>query len=256
MTITQFGWQGDVQLFDNSGDPLSGGKVYFFASGTSTAKDTYPTRDDAENLTNANANPVILDSAGRAEIWLTGQYKVRVDDANDVTLYTSDEIGESDTADAMDKGHVQGLVVTLDATGGDLSHDVNVTAGEARDDADSVDIVLTGEITKQIDAVWAVGDDAGGLDTGTVAVNTRYYVWLIQRTDTGVEDVLISTSSSAPTMPTNYDKKVLIGVGETDGSANWNWVADANRPVRVDADGDIISNMKLHDQALVAQVFS
>ena len=69
---------------------------------------------------------------------------------------------------------------------------------------------LTSSITKRLDAAWSVGSGGGGLDTGSIA-NTTYHVWLITRSDTGVVDVLFSTSASAPTMPANYDYKRRIG---------------------------------------------
>lgn len=59
--------------------PLVGGKVYFYAAGTSTPKDTYT---DEGGLT-ANTNPVILDGRGEADIWLgLGSYKVKVTDSD------------------------------------------------------------------------------------------------------------------------------------------------------------------------------
>jgi len=79
---------GQVQLFDDQGEVLAGGKVYFYEPGTTTAKDTYTT----SSLGTANANPVILDSAGRATIWLNGDYKVILKDSSDVTIYTEDNI--------------------------------------------------------------------------------------------------------------------------------------------------------------------
>ena len=242
-----------VALLDaTSTSPLNAGKVNFYQIGTSTRKDTYPTEDDAVAGTNANANPVVLDSAGRSQIWLDGQYKVVVTDSSDTTIQTIDEYGLSSTS-VFDKDHVAGMLITLDT---DTDHDVNVTAGEARDSADSEDLILSSEITKQIDASWSVGDNAGGLDTGTVANNTVYYIWLIKRTDTAVVDVLISTSSSGPTMPTSYDKKVVIGIGRTDGSANFVYVAGANRSVRIDAGGDVSSTVNHHDLAMVMEVFT
>ena len=54
-----------LQFFDNDGAALSGGKVYTYAAGTLTPKATYTT----EAGTVANANPIILDSAGRASIF-------------------------------------------------------------------------------------------------------------------------------------------------------------------------------------------
>ena len=223
MTITLY-MPPAVGLFDSSGDPLSGGLVNTYVSGTTDAKNSYPTQDDAAAQTNANANPVVLNARGQAQIWLDGVYKIVVTDSAGSTIQTVDEYGLVTDADVFDKEYLQGLEVTLDT---DTDHDVNVTAGEARDVSDTSDIILTGEITKRVDATWAVGDDNGGLDTGTVGATSIYYIWLIQRSDTDVEDVLISLSATAPTMPTSYDKKRLIGVGKTDGSSNWTFVSKA-----------------------------
>ncbi len=67
--------------------PLAGGKVYFYAAGTSTAQDTYT---DA-GLGTVNANPVILDANGEASIWPgTSAYKVIIKDSLDVTQSTTD----------------------------------------------------------------------------------------------------------------------------------------------------------------------
>ena len=74
------------QYFDNSGNPLSGGKVYTYSAGTSTPKSTYT---DAAGGT-PNANPTILDSAGRAAIWGSGAYKVVVTDSAGNTMSTDD----------------------------------------------------------------------------------------------------------------------------------------------------------------------
>lgn len=227
-----------LQFLDGEGAPLASGKVYSYEAGTSDAKDTYPTKDDADNQTNASANPVILDSAGRPPsqgIWLRDLHKLVVKTSADVTVKTYDEVGDSGDTNTLPKDYLAGLVLSLDT---DTDHDVNVTAGEARDDADSEDIVLAAEITKRVDASWAVGDDQGGLDTGSVANSTAYYVWLIKRVDTGVVDVLFSTSSTAPTMPTNYTKKRLIGYGITNGSANWTHrPIPANQPLSLGTGG-------------------
>lgn len=127
------------------------------------------------------------------------------------------EAGGITATAALPTSFVQGLTT---ANAADADHDITVAVGSARDDADGDNITLASAITKQIDAAWSVGNNAGGLDTGTVAIDTWYYVWLIKRSDTGVVDALFSASSSAPTMPTNYDTKRLIGFALTDGSAN------------------------------------
>lgn len=82
-------WIGSqVQLLDGNGDPLANGTVNFYEPGTTTAKDTYTDT----GLQTTNANPVVLDSQGRANIVLNGNYKVVVKDADGATVYTVDGI--------------------------------------------------------------------------------------------------------------------------------------------------------------------
>ena len=204
------------------GSWASGAKLFHYeVGGASTAKDVYPTYDDAVAGTNALAQPVVLDSVGWAQVWLDGAYYLTLKDSTEATTYyTIDDFpGDHGTTDAntFPDDHISGLGLSNDT---DADHDILVAAGEARDGADSEDMVLASPIAKQIDATWAVGDDAGGLDTGSVTTDTLYYVHLIKRTDTGVVDALFSLSRTSPTLPTNYDKKRLIGVVLTDGSSN------------------------------------
>lgn len=78
-----------LQFVDANGNPLAGGKLYTYAAGTTTPLATYTT--NAGNI--ANANPVILDSAGRASVWLAaGAYKFVLTDSTDVLSYTTDNI--------------------------------------------------------------------------------------------------------------------------------------------------------------------
>lgn len=107
------------------------------------------------------------------------------------------------------QGYSSGLALT---TAADAANDVTIAAGAAASDTSPYYLMqLASALTKQIDASWSVGNNAGGLDTGAVGNNT-YYIWLIQRSDTGVTDVLFSLSSTAPTMPTDYDRKRLLGL--------------------------------------------
>jgi hypothetical protein len=76
------------RAFDYGGNSLAGGKVYTYVSGTSTNKTTY---SDIEKTT-PNANPVILDARGEAEIYLEGVYKIVLRDANDVLQWTLDPV--------------------------------------------------------------------------------------------------------------------------------------------------------------------
>lgn len=83
-----------AQFFDNSGNVLTGGKLYTYLAGTTTPAVTYTT--NAGNV--PWSNPIILDAAGRVsgsgEIWLSDgiQYKFILRDSNDVLIATYDNI--------------------------------------------------------------------------------------------------------------------------------------------------------------------
>lgn len=79
-----------LQFFGTDGLPLVGGKLYTYAAGTTTPLATYTDHTQA----NQNTNPVILDSAGQASVWLTDTttYKYVLTDANDVLLFTVDYV--------------------------------------------------------------------------------------------------------------------------------------------------------------------
>lgn len=102
----------------------------------------------------------------------------------------------------------------------DTDHDITISAGGAADSTRVIWLALSAAITKQIDAVWAAGTNAGGLDTGAVAANTVYYIWLIRKDSDGSIDALFSLSATAPTMPAGYTYKRMIRRQITDVAAN------------------------------------
>jgi hypothetical protein len=106
------------------------------------------------------------------------------------------------------QGHIYGL--SLANNGVDAANDIDIAIGSATSDSAAPTLMtLAASLTKRIDANWTVGTNQGGLDTGSVADGT-YWVWLIQRSDTGVVDALFSASATAPTMPSGYDRKRRI----------------------------------------------
>ena len=80
------------QYFDNNGVPLAGGLIYTYQAGTSTPLATYTDNGG----TTANANPIVLDSAGRVpyEIWMfTGySYKFVIQSATATSIQTLDNL--------------------------------------------------------------------------------------------------------------------------------------------------------------------
>lgn len=83
---------GKFEGFDSNGDPLAGGKLYTYAAGTLTPLSSYTDQGGAS----PNANPVVLDSAGRASVWLAqSAYRMILKTAADVTVWDVDNIGIS-----------------------------------------------------------------------------------------------------------------------------------------------------------------
>lgn len=109
--------------------------------------------------------------------------------------------------------------ITIANNSSDPDHDIDFTAGNFQFDDGSGQAVATA-LTKQIDNSWSEGDNTGGLDTGSVAADTTYYMFAIYNPTTSTADFLFSTSSSSPTMPSGYTKKKRIASLRTDGSSN------------------------------------
>ena len=74
-----------MQFMDANGEPLVAGKLYTYASGTTTPLATYT---DATG-TVANTNPVILDTTGSAAVWLgTSLYTFVLKTSTDTLVWT------------------------------------------------------------------------------------------------------------------------------------------------------------------------
>jgi hypothetical protein len=93
-----------IQFIDGNGEPLGGGLIYTYEASTALYKETWKDYGKFE----ANTNPVELDSAGRASIWLEGSYKIIVSDKNDVVIYTMDNVK------SVSDINLDGLTATVD----------------------------------------------------------------------------------------------------------------------------------------------
>ena len=92
------------QFFDANGNPLAGGKLYTYVTGTTTPLATYTSRAGA-----ANTNPVVLNYRGEANIWLGNAfYTFTLKNAFDETIWTVDGIGNVTTGffNVMDYGAI------------------------------------------------------------------------------------------------------------------------------------------------------
>ena len=190
-----------------------------------SASDTWVTREIAEvtgetAVTNANGSAGNISIGLPTALVFTGKTiqdgtfnDPTIDDATltDVNIDrgTIDDVTIGVITAALLRGHLHGLTLSNNVT--DATNDIDIALGTtASDDAIPTLMILASAITKRLDAGWAVGTNQGGLDTGSIA-NTTYHVFVIRRPDTGVVDVLFSTSAASPTMPTNYTQKRRIG---------------------------------------------
>jgi hypothetical protein len=120
------------------------------------------------------------------------------------------------------QGYINGL--TLSTAGASASFGVNT--GSATDSGNTAFIVLQNALTKTT-STWAAGTSAGALDTGTIAINTWYKVFVIQRPDTNVQDVCITVNALATgctvgtNIPAAYSSQRYIGSMKTNGSSQW-----------------------------------
>lgn len=90
--------EGKQSFTDSAGVPLVGGKVATYIAGTNTPKVTY-----SNTVGTPNTNPVILDGRGEATIFWDGAYKVVLQDAAGVVIWTVDQIATDDTSAAANQ---------------------------------------------------------------------------------------------------------------------------------------------------------
>jgi len=180
------------QFFTNNGVPLAGGLLYTYAAGTTTPQASYTSITGAT----AQANPIVLDSAGRVpyEIWLTDgvTYKFVLMTSASVLIGTYDNIPGQNT-------FVGDIAFTGDlSVGGDLS----VTGNET----------ITGNL--------AVGGTiTGGNITGRILQKVTVNFDTAFTTTSGT---YVSTGHAASITPSSTANKVLVLLTSTLAQAGTN----------------------------------
>ena len=166
--------------FSDAGAILAGGLVDTFAAGTSTPLATY----SDVGLTTPNANPVVLDAAGRATIYLSSaSYKFVVKTSASVTVYSQDNIaavpltaGDNDITGTAGEAFTAGQLAYLSDGSGSL------TAGRwYLADADLTYASVTPMIAFAVDAIALAASGTfrlAGRMTGLsgLVAGTNYYV--------------------------------------------------------------------------------
>jgi hypothetical protein len=99
------------QFLDANGNPLAGGKVYFYIPSTTTFKNTYQNAA----LTILNTNPIILDSAGECIAYGVGSFRQIVTDVNGNLIWDQPTLSLL-TNDASNVIYIQGATGSVSRT--------------------------------------------------------------------------------------------------------------------------------------------
>jgi hypothetical protein len=115
------------------------------------------------------------------------------------------------------RGVIDGLAVN---PGADADHDLTISAGVTRDSTDTYMMTLLSPLTKQSDAAWAAGNNAGGMFVGSVQANTYYHCFLILKED-GTIDAGLDTSLVCANRPAGYIAHRRIATRRTNNNGDW-----------------------------------
>ena len=229
INISAFAGAG-AQFFDSNGDPLTGGLIYTYLSGTTTPVTTYTSRDGTTN----NTNPIVLDGAGRTpnEIWLDGGvlYKFILKTSAFVQIGSYDDIPAiNDTTTFSNLITVAGTntltgLATPALSGYAAGAQYSFIAQNNNTAAVTIDIDTLGvkSITKFGTTALAAGDIIAGALTLIEYDGTRFQ--LLNVTNNSFKYIVEPTtiSATAATGTINYDVATQsIVYYTTNATANW-----------------------------------
>lgn len=178
------------RALDAVGEVLSGGKLYSYQAGTTTPLATYT---DQGGLT-ANANPVVLDVTGSANVWLAAApYKLVLKDSAGATQWTVDNIlpglsvnfSATSVTSAVDFALTNplgtALVINMTASGKNLSLPA---ANAATSIAKGVPIIIFNNgnpfTLKAVDGTTTIGTiQAGGAVLSLIDNSTANGTWAL-----------------------------------------------------------------------------
>lgn len=156
-------------VIDINGDPLSDGSAYIYGVGTTVKVDVY----SDSNLSVLISNPVTLDAAGRAEVYVESSVRVVIEDEDGNQVYDIDSIG------------------VISALSGD------VTIGNSSDDLLTINSQLAGDLIPYIDNTYDVGAALKRWAEGHFVDMTLYESLIVgvNQTDAGI---IVDATSGDP----------------------------------------------------------
>ena len=144
------------RFLDANGNPLSGGKVFSYLAGTNTPTATFTDQSGAT----PNANPVILDANGEANIWIgAGSYKFILTNSDDVQQWVVDTVMGTDDAPASEAAS--------------LAQAAQAVAEQAKDDAETAETNAAASALAASNSETAAGlsETAAGLSETAAAAS-------------------------------------------------------------------------------------
>jgi hypothetical protein len=187
----------EVQFLDADGKPYAGGSLATFVPGTSTAKQTWV--DQGQSA--VSTNPIVLDAAGRAQIWADGDYRLVLRDSvgNQVWDILSTTIVSAAMYPVVSAPTIADAVNLLGLGGGSVSDEA-----AARSAADSA------EQTARIAADNALGARIDNEVTARTAADDNL--------QTQINTI---TGGTAPTLVLPAGYSMRFGLTVSDGGGNW-----------------------------------
>lgn len=191
--------------FDPStGDPLASGKVYAYEPGTSTPKSTYTD----ENADTENAHPVILNAAGYAPIFLAGEYKIVLHDADDNEVWSADPVTSSTQLAQQWIQEQPATQVDADEFSVEGNQTAIFSAGRAvklEDDSD-----LYGHVTSAVYAGGVTTVTVSGLSSGLTASLDTVWIGLCTPDSLPILSSLkVDSASGSQTLSEALDDRVI-----------------------------------------------
>lgn len=161
-----------------------------------------------------------VDASDRVLFGTTALATMRLQAATLAGVKAWDGVTERDVL-GYPKGYLNGLRISLAA---DTDHDLTFSIHDGRNFQDDGNYFFTPALTKQIDAVWAAGDNAGGMPAGLLAANTTYFAYVISGASGSPIDAGYDTSATATNLLAaaggSFTKYREVGRLRTDAVSN------------------------------------
>ena len=170
-------------------------------------------------VSEGNADTSETNAAASAAAALVSEGNAATSETNAAAFAAAALVSENNAAigSTVSFNNISGLVPSNAA---DADHDITISTGRAFDSTETKLLELTSTLTKQIDAAWAAGDNLGGLFSGTVAADTTYHLFIIEKDLDGSIDAGFDDNVLATNIPAGYTAYRRVASFLTDGSAN------------------------------------